>query len=238
MEWIRTPLPEVKAVIFDFNGTLFLDNDKHVQAWGEVSQALRGQPLSEEELYRYCNGRPNHMIVRYLNGGKEDPTLEAKYSLYKEEIYRRLCQEDQANFHLIQGAHELFETLKEKNIPFTIASASIKENIDFFVKSFHLDQWIDPSTICYDDGSYPSKKEMLQKACTILNTSPEQTTILEDSLSGIQAAQAIGIQDIRLIDSAHQGEEFKKLPHVYQIANTMEEILKTMEQSWSQNQKT
>ena len=26
-----------KAVIFDFNGTLFFDNDKHVLAWGKIS---------------------------------------------------------------------------------------------------------------------------------------------------------------------------------------------------------
>ena len=233
MEFIQNPLPPVKAVIFDFNGTLFLDNDKHVKAWSEISQKLRGKSLREEELYAHCNGRPNHMIIRYLNGGKEDPVLEAKYSLRKEEIYRRLCQEDQANFHLIQGAPELFDVLKEKGIPFTIASASIKENIDFFVKSFDLDKWIDPSTICYDDGIYSSKKEMLQKACTILDTSPKEVTILEDSLSGIQAAQAIGIEDIRLIDSAHQ-EELGKLPHVLQVAPTMESILKAMEQGWSE----
>lgn len=233
MESIQNLLPPVKAVIFDFNGTLFLDNDKHVKAWSEISQELRGKPLSEEELYAHCNGRPNHMIIRYLNGGKEDPILEAKCSLHKEEIYRRLCQEDQADFHLIQGAPELFDVLKEKGIPFTIASASIKENIDFFVKSFDLDKWIDPSTICYDDGTYPSKKEMLQKACTILDTSPKEVTILEDSLSGIQAAQAVGIEDIRLIDSAHQ-EELWKLPHVLQVAPTMESILRTMQQSWSE----
>ncbi len=230
MEVLKKPLPKVKAVIFDFNGTLFLDNDKHVKAWTEISQELRGKPLSEEELYRHCNGRPNHMIIRYLNGGKEDPALEAKYSLYKEEIYRRLCKEDQTNFHLIQGAYELFDALQAQGIPFTIASASIKENIDFFVKSFHLDKWIDPSTICYDDGSYPSKKEMLQKACTILKTSPQEVTVLEDSLSGIQAAKAIGVKDIRLIDSAHQGKELESF--VLQVAENMEAVLKGMQEEF------
>ena len=31
----------MKGVIFDFNGTLFLDNDKHVLAWNRISQELR-----------------------------------------------------------------------------------------------------------------------------------------------------------------------------------------------------
>lgn len=222
--------PLKKALIFDFNGTLFLDNDKHIQAWSEISNLLRGKPISEEELYQHCNGRPNHMIIRYLNGGKQDPNLETKYSLKKEEIYRVLCQKDKKNFHLIQGAPELFEYLKAKKIPFTIASASIKENIDFFVESFGLDRWIRPETICYDDGSYPSKREMLQKACQILGVKPSEVTILEDSLSGIQAAQAIGIQDIRVIDSAKHGDEFSKLENVHQIAQNMEEILAAIQE--------
>ena len=39
-----------KGVIFDFNGTLFFDNDKHILAWGEISKILRGKGITEEEL--------------------------------------------------------------------------------------------------------------------------------------------------------------------------------------------
>ena len=38
-----------KAVIFDFNGTLFFDNDKHVKAWNEISKLIRGRDISLEE---------------------------------------------------------------------------------------------------------------------------------------------------------------------------------------------
>ena len=34
----------------------------------------------------------------------------------------------------------------------TICSASIKDNIDFFISSFHLDRWFDVDKIMYDDG--------------------------------------------------------------------------------------
>lgn len=212
-----------KAVIFDFNGTLFLDNDKHVKAWGEIARELRGKPITEEELHAHCNGVPNHMIIRYLYG-KEDPQIEAKYSKKKEEIYRKLCKEDVKNFHLIQGAERLFNELKENNIPFTIASASIKDNIDFFVESFHLDEWIDPNKICYDDGSYPNKTAMLKKACEILGTAPEDTTIIEDSLSGINSANTAGIKDIRIINSANEKEAYSKLDNVYEVVENMDEI--------------
>lgn len=84
----------MKSVIFDFNGTLFLDNDKHVKAWSKISQELRGKPITEEELHEKMNGVNNVRIIRYLNGGVEDPELEQEYSLLKEQYYREFCKED------------------------------------------------------------------------------------------------------------------------------------------------
>ena len=36
---------EYQGIIFDFNGTLFFDNDKHVKAWNEISKILRGKEI-------------------------------------------------------------------------------------------------------------------------------------------------------------------------------------------------
>ena len=122
----------MKAVIFDFNGTLFFDNDKHIQAWGEISKILRGKPIEDEELHVHVNGVPNIKVIQYfLNNQATNEQLE-KYSKLKEEIYRKCCKEHKESFHLVKGSYEYFDLLKEKNIPFTIASASIIENINFF----------------------------------------------------------------------------------------------------------
>lgn len=47
-----------KGVIFDFNGTLFFDNDKHIKAWGAISQLIRGYGISDQELHEHFNGVP------------------------------------------------------------------------------------------------------------------------------------------------------------------------------------
>ena len=136
-----------KGVIFDFNGTLFLDNPKHVLAWSKISQDIRKCGVSEEELREHMNGVPNNKIVEYLYGGNCSKEDNDKYSALKEEYYREFCKEDKESFHLVKGAEQYFDHLKENHIPFTIASASIKPNIDFFVESFHLDHWINPNNI-------------------------------------------------------------------------------------------
>ncbi|MEY8380636.1 HAD family phosphatase [Ileibacterium valens] len=214
----------MKGVIFDFNGTLFLDNDKHIKAWSKISRELRNKDITEEELHQKMNGKPNKLIIRYLNGGKEDKKLEEKYSLLKEQYYREFCKEDTENFHLIDGATELFDHLKDRNIPFTIASASIKPNIDFFVESFGLDRWMDSEKIVYDDGTYEDKVEMFKKASKLIQVPLSEITVIEDSLAGINNSIKAGVKDIRLLDSGHIKEQVKDIPEIHQIVNDMNGI--------------
>lgn len=125
---------------------------------------------------------------------------------------------------MINGAEELFDYLKEQKIPFTIASASIKPNIDFFVESFHLDRWIDPETIVYDDGLHPDKVSMFIDAANRLDRPIEEFTVIEDSLAGVDCSIRSRITDIRIIDSNHIGGRVKNEPAVKQICNDMSEI--------------
>lgn len=214
----------MNGVIFDFNGTLFLDNDKHIKAWNKIAMGLRGTGITEEELHTKMNGVNNKYIIRYLNSGKEDDELEAKYSSLKEQYYRRFCKEDTKNFHLIEGAVQLFDQLKQKNIPFTIASASIKDNIDFFVENFQLDRWIDPETIVYDNGQYKDKEAMFIQAARNIHVPVDQICVIEDSLAGVNASIKAGIPDIRIIDSGHIASQVESFEQVRQICDTMKEI--------------
>ncbi len=213
-----------KGVIFDFNGTLFFDNPKHILAWSKISMEIRGHGISEQELHEHINGVPNNKVVEYLFNG--NCTLEdmEKYSELKEQYYRDFCKADEKTFHLVAGASNYFNTLKEKKIPFTIASASIKPNIDFFVESFHLDQWMDPNTIVYDDGTYENKIEMFNKAAEILGIEVSDSLIIEDSISGIESAFKAGCRNIIVMDSANKKEIYEKLPGVIKVIDSFEEL--------------
>lgn len=215
----------IKGVIFDFNGTLFFDNDKHVLAWNAISQILRGHGISEEELYERFNGTPNAKIIQYMMNNCATDADIRKYSLQKEEYYRQFCQADQEHFHLVEGVTEYFNDLKEKKIPFTIASASIKENIDFFIKSFQLDLWICPEHIVYDDGTYHNKVQMFQDAAQYLNVQEEDILVFEDSLSGIHNAYEAGIQNIIVICPNEKAKQYQNLPGVIKVVENFKNII-------------
>lgn len=146
-----------------------------------------------------------------------------KYSSLKEEYYRKFCKEDTENFHLVKGSEEYFDLLTENKVPFTIASASIKENIDFFVKSFNLDKWIAPSDIVYDDGTYENKIAMFKKAADVIKTDIKDCLIIEDSLSVSKSLITLVAIWLLLLFSDKK-DEYEKLPGVIKVIDDFTQI--------------
>ena len=83
-----------KGVIFDFNGTLFFDSDKHVLAWGRMAEELRGYGTSPKELQEHFYGVPNNRAIEYLLQRTCEEEELTKYSELKESYYRDFCKED------------------------------------------------------------------------------------------------------------------------------------------------
>ncbi|WP_249029015.1 HAD family hydrolase [Tannockella kyphosi] len=181
---------KVKAVIFDFNGTLFFDTAFHDIAWAKTVKEITGSKINDEIRIR-LHGSNNAQTIHNLK--PELSELENEYySLQKEALYRAICLENPDKLHLVDGAIELFQYLKENKIPFTIASASIKENIDFFFDIFSLGDYFDINHVFYDDGSYPTKIEMYQATLKDMNVDAKDCIIFEDSKTGITCAKSIG----------------------------------------------
>lgn len=190
-----------KGVVFDFNGTLFFDHEKHLLAWQKMAKEIAGYDLSEAELETRFHGVPNHVIIERLVGHTVDAQTIADMSCRKEALYREACLADPDHLQLVAGAKKFFDYLKEKHIPMTICSASIKENIDFFFEVFKLERWFDYTDVVYDDGTYVNKVEMYKKACQVLGLKPSEVRVYEDAPSGIKNALEADIGQIVVISN-------------------------------------
>jgi len=184
-----------KGIIFDFNGVLWWDNHLQEQSWVEFSAKIRGVPLSAEEMAIHMHGRNNQYLQEYLAGGpitghELDQLIEEK-----ETIYRQLCLAQGAAFRLSPGAVDLLDYLVERQIPHTIATASGRNNLDFFIHHLNLDRWFNLNQIVYDDGTRTGKPapDFYRQAAQNLSLPPAECIVIEDSHSGIQAAHAAQI---------------------------------------------
>lgn len=215
-----------KGIIFDFNGVLFWDSHLHEQAWGEFSKAKRGAPLSSDEILDHIHGKPNKHILEYLFKRPIESEELHDLSSHKENAYQQLCLDNEDDFCLSEGAVELLDYLVKKNVPRTIATASVKSNLDFFIKHLHLDRWFDLSKIVYDNGTFHSKLEMFIQAAKNLNLPPESCVVIEDSKSGIIAASQAKIGKIIALGSEENHPMLLNLPGVSETVTSLSQIKK------------
>ena len=215
-----------KGIIFDFNGTLFFDSEKHLEAWREFSRRLRGTAFTDEEMRKYMFGRTNEDIIAYAIQKQPTKELVEKKKKKKEALYRDMCRKDPDNFKLAPGAIVFLNWLKENNIPRTIATMSEKDNVDFYVEGFNLSRWFDVDKIVYSDGTMRGKPapDIYEIAAQKLNLKPTECIVVEDALSGIEAAKNAGIGKIIAIASMDGKDVYKDITCVSQIITTFDEI--------------
>lgn len=215
-----------KGIIFDFNGTLLFDSEKHYQAWRVYSKQLRGYSFTDDEMRKYMFGRTNEDIIAYAIGERPDPEMCVNLAKEKEAVYRDMCRNDRENFKLAPYAEEFLDYLCEKNIPHTIATMSEKDNVDFYIEEFKLEKWFDLDKIVYSNGKIPGKPapDIYQIAAKNIGLPPEDCIVVEDAISGIDSAAAAGIGKIIAIASVESVELYERQPAVSQIIRNFREI--------------
>lgn len=206
----------MRGIIFDFNGTMFFDTDKHVRAWQLYLEEKLGRFISDEEYKACIHGKVNEVILGHYFGKSLMKSEYDSMAEEKESLYRKLAFEDSENFKLAKGLTALLDNLKSVNIPITIATASGKSNMDFYFRYFGLAKWFAMENIVFDDGTFRGKPEpdIYLKAANMLSIPPEDCVVVEDSPVGITAAYRAGIGKIIAMATGHNQETLKSLPGV------------------------
>ena len=214
------------AIIFDFNGVLLWDTALHERVWKEYAASLRGRPLSAEEVAVHMHGRSNRHTLEYLLGRRLDSAEAARLSEEKERIYRAEALALGASYQLSPGAAALLDALAERRTPRTIATASPRSNVDFFIERLELARWFDPALIVFDDGALPNKPapDIYLQAARNLGTPPSRCIVVEDSISGLQAAHAAGIGCIMALGPRSKHARLRQMPGVMDVLESLKEF--------------
>ena len=210
----------MKAVIIDFNGTLFMDTEFHTKAWQAIYKELHPNEDDGPDGSFYCGPRNDVLIERIAPWLSTQERQEV--SRHKEAMYRQMCRENSEQVKLVTGTAEFLNKLKECKIPFILASASIKENIDFYFETFALERWFDKEITVYDDGSYADKGEMHKEAARRLGVDISKCIVIEDSVSAITHAKEVGAGWIVAIGTEENRKEMIQLPIDYFISDFTE----------------
>lgn len=216
----------LKGLIFDFNGVLFWDDQLQRDSWRAFAAKLREQPLSDTEIDVHIHGRNGKYTLEYLLGQPISAEESVDLMEQKESVYRQMCLDLDGNFKLSPGAVPLLDDLVKYKIPRTIATASGKKNVDFFIRHLDLENWFDPEKLMYDTGWISGKPapDLYLGAAEKLGLPPQDCMVVEDSHSGIRAAHAAGIGWVVALGPVMAHSKLTQLPGVDQVIESLWEI--------------
>jgi len=191
-------IEDIIGVIFDFNGTMFFDSDKHIKAWTLYMEELTGEKLSDEDVDKYVKTMTGRALMEHYLGYEISDDMYEQLAEEKENIYRRLCMEDKNSLKLAPGLEKFLDYMTEFNIPRTIATTAPMSNVMFYFETFDLYRWFDTDKLVFHDKRLRDKPypDQYLVACKMINKEPGKCMVFEDSLSGIQSATAAGIKYI------------------------------------------
>ena len=216
-------MKKIKGILFDFNGTLFFDSDFHITAFRKIFPKFGAPEPSREYVVSSILGRSNSTIYKENIDPQASDAEAAAFAKEKEAIYFDLCLANKERFKLTDGAIELLDHLKAEGVPFTIATGSDRESVDFFFKHLGLGRWFDIDKMVYIDGTFKGKPapDCYVLAAEKLGLSVSDCLIFEDGTSGIMAANAanaagtVAIYDETLPSPLCEGLEVDAVIHSF-----------------------
>ena len=196
----------MKGIIFDFNGTMVFDGHLHEKAWVDMI-TKHNDTVTVEEIIEYIHGRTNDTIIKHFMGEVGAEELQ-ELAEEKELEYQRLVREEHIDY--VKGTKELLDKLVEKEIPFTIATASPEINVDFYFDYFGLGRWFDREKIVFDDGTFPGKSDpsIYKIAAESLGLEATDCVVIEDAVSGIQSANRANIGKVFVMVNSKKQKEY------------------------------
>lgn len=188
------------GVVFDFNGTLFWDTKLHNKAW-DIFLTRHKLYLSDEDKFLKMHGKNNKdLLIEFFGQSISDVRIQ-EYIMEKEGLYQELCL--QTDMQLAPGAIDFLNFLKDNKIPFTIATASGKENVDFYFQHLPLSDWFNYDKVIYNNGEIKGKPDpqIYHLAMQAIGKQPADVIVFEDAVAGLQSARNADAGKIIVVDS-------------------------------------
>lgn len=201
----------LKAVLLDFDGTVFSGEKEAQRIVGEVFLKSQGEDVDEDELKAYI-GVPMRDRFEYMltMRGIDDDALADTLGAIATEEYHSL---DTSNM-LLAGVVEFMNAIKDNGLLLAIVSSSTHEAIEKKLDSIGM---LDvPDLITGRDDVACRKPHPMPYAQTLehFGITPREGIAFEDSPTGIESARLAGLPVVGILSSCHVDELLGVVDHI------------------------
>lgn len=208
----------IKAVIFDMDGLIIDSESMQSNAFEAVLQEYGVKPTPNEEGIVHTvgvSGRDNWRELKEEYGIDEDTTALLKK---KREAYLDLLEE---GIQPMKGFMDLLNLLRDKKVKLAVASSSTLEQIETILSTLGVIDYFDVIV----GGEHVTRgkpaPDIFLEAAEKLGVVPEDCLVLEDSESGVEAAEKVGMRVIAVPNQYTVNHDFSKAD---QVVNSLADI--------------
>lgn len=215
-----------KAVIFDFNGTLFWDSEINYVSWRNCIKKWLNKEYTLEQ-YAILNGRTTYETLENVFPEKLTQEQILKLSNEKDLEYLKVMNAQKDSLSLAPGVEPLIKNLLQNKIKLAIATSAPPSLMVEYEKIFNLSRYFNNKHIVSSDGSLASKPDpaIFNEAIKRLNVNAKNCVVFEDTKSGIISAARANIPKIIAVNS--NGSDIKttsSLIETHSFINSFDEI--------------
>ncbi|WP_051030948.1 HAD family hydrolase [Robertmurraya massiliosenegalensis] len=201
----------IKAIIFDFDGTLVDTETMWYRMYKEVLLHKYGIHLPLEEFAKVI-GTTDEALYAYVEAQTQ---TKIDFIQLEQEIHRMIiAQKDQ--LVLREGAEEFIQQARKMNLKMGIASSSPRKWIEDLLEHLHVRNVFSVIKSKDDVQEVKPNPELYVKAVEALGVYPQEAIAIEDSVNGSIAAINAGLTTIVVPNEVTAFLEFDKRVRVYQ----------------------
>ena len=192
-----------RGIIFDLDGVIVSTDEQHYLGWQALADRL-GIPFSREvnSRFRGVSRMACMNILEELGGKHYTDSEKIAYADWKNEYYRKLLAQMSSD-DLSQEVRSTLDALRARGLKLAVGSSS--KNAKFILQRIGLSDYFD----AVSDGTNISRSkpdpEVFLKAAESLGLAPSDCLVVEDAVSGVEAAHAGGMKAATVGDAAGRG---------------------------------
>jgi beta-phosphoglucomutase len=200
--------PDIRGVIFDLDGVLTDTSEFHYLGWQRLADE-EGLPFDRQanEALRGVSRRDSLLLIL---GDRPTTEEQIQEMMARKNRHYQAYVEGVTPDNLLPGALELLEELRMAGIKIAIGSAS--KNARRVIERLGIAERVDAVSDGYSVEQQKPAPDLFLHAAAELGLLPEQCIVVEDAVSGIQAALAAGMWAVGLGPSERVGQAHVVLP--------------------------
>ncbi len=187
----------IQAVLFDMDGVL-IDSEQYICNAAIMMFKEKGYVVQPEDFLPFVGTGEN----RYIGGVAEKYDIPLDINQAKERTYAIYENITKGKLKALDGVYDFIQKAKEKKLKLAVATSADKIKMDINLQGINLDNGEFDETV---NGSEVENKkpapDIFIIAAKKLGIPPENCLVVEDAVSGVEAAKASGCKCLGLTTS-------------------------------------